>query len=163
MKDSETDASGKTLIVVYSYHHHNTEKIARAMAEELSAEVVQPQTFRPEDVSGYALAGFGAGIDSGRHYAPLLEFVEKLPRSEGRRAFLFSTCGVKGDRKMRNDHAALRNILLSKGFEIVGEFTCTGFNTNSFLKLFGGINRGKPDDGDLADARAFARSLTEKP
>ena len=33
----------KSLIIVYSYHHNNTEKIANVMAEELKAEVKYPK------------------------------------------------------------------------------------------------------------------------
>ena len=29
------------------------------------------------------------------------------------------------------------------------EFGCTGFNTNRFLKYFGGINKGRPNAEDL--------------
>jgi len=39
--------------------------------------------------------------------------------------------------------------------------TCAGFNTNSFLKLLGGVNKGKPDAGDLNRAEEFARNLLE--
>lgn len=36
------------------------------------------------------------------------------------------------------NHSMLREKLQSKGYMIVDEFSCAGFNTNSFLKLFGG-------------------------
>jgi len=41
----------KSLIVVYSYHHHNTEKVARAMAEVLGAEVKAQKDVRPEELA----------------------------------------------------------------------------------------------------------------
>ena len=44
---------------------------------------------------------------------------------------------------------------------IVDEFTCTGFNTNSFLKLFGGINKGRPNADDLKHAEEFAQKLKQ--
>jgi hypothetical protein len=52
-----------------------------------------------------------------------------------------------------------RKKLLVKGCEITGEFNCTGWNTNSFLKLFGGINKGKPNADDLLRANEFAESF----
>ena len=58
-------------------------------------------------------------------------------------------------------HAALREMLSSKGYAIIGEFSCAGFNTNSFLKLFGGLNKGRPNAEDLGDAEGFARKLKE--
>jgi flavodoxin len=42
---------------------------------------------------------------------------------------------------------------------VVDEFNCKGFNTNSFLKLFGGINKGRPNDEDLRKAAEFASKL----
>ena len=39
--------------------------------------------------------------------------------------------------------------LESKGYKVVDEFQCKGFNTNSFLKLFGGMNKGRPNASDL--------------
>jgi Flavodoxins len=59
----------KSLIVVYSYHHKNTQKIADAIAEVLGAEVKSPQDAVPEEIQSYDLVGFGSGIDSGKHYA----------------------------------------------------------------------------------------------
>jgi hypothetical protein len=38
----------------------------------------------------------------------------------------------------------------------------TGFGSNSFLKLFSGLNKGKPNAEDPADSEEFARALKEK-
>jgi len=59
----------------------------------------------------------------------------------------------------RKNHATLREKLFARGREIVGEFGSLGFNDNSFLKLFGGINKGRPNADDLANATSFARGL----
>ena len=53
----------------------------------------------------------------------------------------------------------MREKLQSKGFTIIGEFSCKGYNTNSFLQYFGGMNKGKPDSTDLKNAREFAIQL----
>ena len=42
---------------------------------------------------------------------------------------------------------------------IVDEFTCAGFNTNSFIKLVGGMNKGRPNAQDLKNAEEFAQNL----
>lgn len=39
---------------------------------------------------------------------------------------------------------------------------CAGFNDNSFLKFFGGMNRGKPYARDIGQARAFAEELKQR-
>ncbi len=151
----------KTIIVVYSYHHKNTEKIAHAMAGKLNAVVQYPQSVNPDELQAYDLIGFGAGIDSGKHYAPILQFAETLPAVKDKKAFIFSTSGLGGKKKMFRDHKALRNILTAKGYCVVDEFSCVGLNTNSFLKHFGGINKDRPNAEDLRNAADFSEKIIQ--
>jgi flavodoxin len=151
----------KSLIVVFSYHHKNTQKVAEVMAKMLDAQVKSPQQTNPEELNQYDLIGFGAGIDSGKHYRELLDFADALPQVSNKKAFIFSTSGITGEKKLAKDHLALREKLQSKGYLIVDEFQCKGFNTNSFLKYFGGINKGRPNSEDLKDSEAFAEKLKD--
>jgi len=152
----------KSLIVVYSYHHKNTQKVAEVMAKVLDAQVKSPQETGSDELKKYDLIGFGAGIDSDKHYRELLDFADGLPQVTDEKAFIFSTSGVTGEKKLAKDHLALREKLQSKGYLIVDEFQCKGFNTNSFLKYFGGINKGSPNDEDLKQAEEFAQNLKKK-
>jgi flavodoxin len=160
------DASLKCLIVVFSYHHGNTEKIARAMADVLGAEVVIPQQVFPERLKEYDLIGFGSGIYDGTFGPPMLALADRLSFIAGKKCFLFSTYGAPGfavDREFtQKNHAGMREKLAMKGYTVIGEFGCAGWNTNSFLKYFGGINKGRPDARDCADAESFARRMVEK-
>ena len=149
----------KSLIVVFSYHHKNTQKVAEVMAKVLDAKVKSPQETGSDELKKYDLIGFGAGIDSGKHYRELLDFADALPQVTDEKAFIFSTSGVTGEKKLVKDHSALRGKLQSKGYLIVDEFQCKGFNTNSFLKYFGGINKGRPNSEDLKHAEEFAQNL----
>jgi flavodoxin len=153
------DGNSNTLIILFSYHHNNTEKIARAIAKVLDARIVNPQQADPRDLQDYDIIGFGAGIDSGRHYKPLLDFANEIQQVDNKHAFIFSTAGVTGEKKLAKDHSALRGKLEAKGYRIMDEFQCKGFNTNSFLKHFGGINKGRPNADDLKRAEEFARNL----
>jgi flavodoxin len=152
----------KSLLVVYSYHHMNTEKVAKVFAQVLDAPIKTPQQADPKEPQEYDLVGFGAGIDSAKHYRPLLDFAEKLPEVEGKKAFIFSTAALSSDKKRGKDHSFLREKLESKGYVIVDEFQCKGFNTNSFMKYFGGMNRGRPNAKDLKKAEEFAQNLKQK-
>jgi flavodoxin len=58
----------KTLIVVYSYHHNNTQKVAEVFAKVLDAQIETPQQINPEELQDYDLVGFGSGIDTGKNY-----------------------------------------------------------------------------------------------
>ena len=58
----------KTLLILYSYHHMNTEKVAKVFAKVLDAQILMPQQVNPEELQEYDFIGFGSGIDSGKHY-----------------------------------------------------------------------------------------------
>jgi flavodoxin len=157
----------KSLIVVFSYHHKNTQKVAEVMAKVLDAQVKSPQQTVPDELGQYELVGFGSGIDSGRHYKELLDFANNLPQVTNKKAFVFSTSGMpigsSGQQRLeeytRKCHTTLKETLQSKGYRIVDEFGCAGFNTNKFLKWFGGINKGRPNAEDLKHAEEFALKL----
>lgn len=149
----------KSLLVLFSYHHNNTEKIASVFAKVLDAEIKTPRQVNPEDLQEYNLVGFGSGIYGEKHHRTLLDLADKLPEVTDRRAFIFSTSAIMGKDKVAKDHLTLREILQSKGYVIVDEFACKGFNTNSFLKYVGGMNRGRPNAEDLKHAEMFAKSL----
>jgi flavodoxin len=147
----------KTFIVCFSYHHKNTEKIASVFAKTLDAEVKIPGEVSPQGVSEYDLIGFGSGISFGKHYKVLIDFAEKLPSVTKKKAFIFSTSGQTT--KTSKFHQKLRGLLQSKGFDIVGEFNCAGFDTYGVLKIVGGIQKGHPDEADLKRAETFAKGL----
>lgn len=153
--------SNRSLIIVYSYHHKNTQKVADAIAAVLGAEVKRPQEIAPEELNGYDCIGFGSGIDSGKHYQPMLELADALPACARQKAFIFSTSAIFSEKKKVSDHESLREKLLSKGFSIIDEFSCKGFNTNSFLKYFGGMNKGRPNEEDLQAAKEFGLNLKQ--
>ena len=152
----------KSLLVVYSYHHMNTEKVAKIMAQILDAQIKTPQQTDPIELEEYDLVGFGAGIDSAKHYKPVLDFADKLPKTSNKKVFIFSTAALTSDKKRDKDHCALREKLESKCYTVVDEFQCKGFNTNSFIKFFGGMNRGRPNAKDLKKAETFAHKLKER-
>ena len=63
----ENNGKMKALLVLFSYHHKNTEKIAKTLARVLNAQIKTPEQVDPEKLKQYDLVGFGAGIDSGKH------------------------------------------------------------------------------------------------
>jgi len=161
----------KSLLVLFSIHHNNTEKIANVFAKVLDAQIKTPKQINPEELQEYDLIGFGSGIYSAKHHKLLLDLADKLPQVTNWKAFIFSTCGAPMNlmerdkaeftRYVDENHSSLREKLQSKGYMIVDEFSCAGFNTNSFLKLFGGINKGRPNAEDLKHAEEFAQNLKQ--
>ena len=150
------------LLVLYSYHHNNTEKIAKVFAKVLDANIIMPQQINPKDLQEHTLLGFGSGIYGAKHHKSLLDFADRLSKVINQNSFIFSTSALTGETKMAKDHSSLREKLQSKGYIIVDEFQCKGFNTNSFMKFFGGMNKGRPNAEDFEHAEEFARSLKQR-
>ncbi len=149
----------KTLIIYMSIHHGNTEKIARTIAAVLDADIVEAVNVDTGNLEEYDLIGFGSGIYGWKHHKSLLNLIDRLPNTS-RGAFIYSTRGnLIRLVPLENHHKDVRNSLLEKGFEIMGEFSCLGFDTSGPLRLVGGKNRGRPDERDLDDAREFAAGL----
>ena len=156
----------KSLIILFSYHHWNTAKLADVFARVLDAQIIKPQEVKPEQLREYDLVGFGSGIYDSKHHQSLLDLSDRLPRVTNKKAFIFSTCGVPaiGMNKeyLEKNHALLKEKLESKGYVIMDEFSCIGLNTNSFLRFTGGMNKGRPNAEDLKNAEEFAESLKRK-
>jgi flavodoxin len=149
----------KCLMVLLSYHHNNTEKIANVFADVLDAQVKTPQQVNPEELQEYSLVGLGSGIYGAKHHEALLDLADELPQVTDRKAFIFSTSSDL--EPLAKNHSRLREKLQSKGYVIVDEFSCAGWNTNSFSRFFGGINRGRPNAEDLKNAEEFAQNLKQ--
>jgi flavodoxin len=148
----------KTAIIYKSIHHGNTKKIAEVMADTLEADLFDLKDVNQSIIGEYDLIGFGSGKYFLRPHKKLRKFVEGLNDVEGKKAFVFST---SGDGKPMG---WLEKRLSSKGFNVLGEFYCEGFDTYAFAKIIhrGGLNKGKPNEADFENARNFVKNLKEK-
>jgi len=151
----------RSSVIVISIHHNNTVKIGNAIAKVLDAQIKNPQDVKPDELADYDIVGFGSGIYSSKHHVSLLNLADNLPQVSNKKAFLFSTGGITSEKKAIKDHSKLREKLESKGYIIVDNFQCKGFNTNSFLKYFGGMNKDRPNIQDIKNAEEFAEKLKQ--
>jgi flavodoxin len=149
----------KALIIYISVHHGNTEKVAKVMANILDATLLQVKQADANMLEQYDLIGFGSGIYFGKHHESLLDFVDKLPVLTNKKAFIFSTSGLRKIPFVHNFDKPLRKKLQRKGFDIIGEFSCRGLDTYRATKLVGGVNKGRPNADDLRQAEDFASGL----
>jgi flavodoxin len=157
----------KSRAIIFLYSHGNTQKIADAIAAKINAPILMIEAINTDaaffsHLDEYELIGFGSGIDSGKHFQILLDFADKLPSVENKKAFIFSTSGHYREEKMMEDHETLKKILQDKGFVTTLDFSCPGHNTNSILKLFGGMNKDRPNADDLRNAELFAEELLSR-
>lgn len=157
----------KILIICESIHHGNTRKLAEVMAAVLGAEIKKASEVKEGEINNYDLVGFGSGIYDDKLHVQILRLVDRLPQQNNKKAFIFSTSGVPvkilGQKFFNNYtkkcHNNFAEKITAKGFSVVGDFSRPGFNTNAFLKYFGGLNKNRPDQKDFEDAKAFAIKL----
>jgi len=156
------DARSHRLLVRTSVHHGNTARVATAMADVLGAECLAPEDCPSNRLATCQLLGIGSGIYYGRMHDAIWRWVRDLPErfGTGPAVFIFSTSGLPI--LSRFWHHPLRTAIHRKGFRVIGEFACRGFDTWGPLWLAGGLNRCHPDERDLQRAREFARCLAEQ-
>lgn len=143
----------KTLIIYYSQHHKNTKKLVDAVVECGDVDVVRATEEIP-DISRYELIGFASGIYYGR-FAKQVTEKAATHNIAGKKVFLMYTCGVRR-KKYGLD---IKEIIVKKGAQLVGEFCCRGYDTFGPFKIIGGIAKGKPGNSDLAAVKSFYSSI----
>ena len=147
----------KILTVVDSTHLGNTMKIAEAMAEAADVKITTVDKAAEYCFGDFDLVGYGSGIYFGKHSKKLMELVEKQD-SEKANVFVFSTSGT-GNVK---NNGALEELLKSKNKAVLGSFCCKGHDKFAMFKLVGGLNKGRPDDSDLENARQFIMDVVKR-
>lgn len=148
----------KVLITYNSVHRGNTEKVAKAMADAIGADILKYDEVDGYNILDYDLVGFDSGIYYGKANKDMIEFIDSLPPTKNRKAFIFTTSG-KGN---PNYSSSLAKRVSETGFEVIGEFTCKAFDVWGPLKLIGGINKGRPNTDDLKAAEIFVEGLIEE-
>ncbi|MDR0629418.1 MAG: hypothetical protein LBG24_07270 [Treponema sp.] len=97
--------ANKSIVFLYSYHHKNTQKIANAIAEKINATIVEiDNNTNLVELGNYDLVGFGSGINSGKHYSQLLNYIEKIPNVQNKKAFIFSTSGIYTEKNVKRSY-----------------------------------------------------------
>ena len=153
----------KTLII-YSSVHGNTEKIAKAIAEVMNAELKKVDDAIADDIKNYDLIGFGSGIYYGRHHKNLLKFAENA-NGNGKKAFIFSTSSGKKLPIINNFDKALLKKLSKRGFTVIGNFNCRGkkayYNTPGLIirPFCGQKEEDRPNAEDIEKAKKFAENM----
>lgn len=148
----------KALIICQSIHHENTMKVAKVMTKVLGATIKKPTDVEEQDFVNYDIIGFGSWIYNGKHHISLFKLIESIDTQNNKKSFVFSTATIC----YKKMHEPFKQLLIKKWFTVVDEFMCKGFIDYWFLKyFFGGLNKHRPDEQDLAHAKEFALHLKE--
>ena len=142
----------KAVIVYASVHHGNTKKIVDEIANAYEVELVDATQVKEKELSGYDVIGFASGIYFGKFHRAVLDFASaNLPKDKK----VFLTCTYGGNAALRS----VETILEEKHADLIGTFSCKGYDTFGPFKLVGGIGKGRPNAKDLAAAVDFYRGL----
>lgn len=148
----------KAIIIYVSFYQGNTLKVAQSMAKELSATLVTTREAENIDLSAYDLIGLGSGINFARHHCKLISFAE-THEFKNRNVFIFST---RCRPFLGKYHQALKRILSDKGGNLVGEFSCKGFDRTGPWVTMNGYNKARPNEKDIFKAKLFAGNMIRR-
>ncbi len=145
----------KTAILYASPHHHNTEKLVKAIAEKYpDITLIDITKAKMIALANYDLIGITSGIYFGKFHKSLLEFItENLPIRK--KVFLMYTCG--NDNKKYAEE--MKKFLEQKTATVTGIFSCKGYDTYGPFKLVGGLNKHHPDENDIQNAEFYENLL----
>ena len=99
----------KTLIIA------EKNKAAEAIAEAIKAPVFDMTSSEPSDVADFDLLIIGTPVEGFRPAKETVEFVERLSKTEGKKAILFCTYALWKGRTF----GVLKKELSSKGYETI--------------------------------------------
>lgn len=142
----------KTAIVYASVHHGNTKKIVDEIAKNEELDLIDATQIKEKNLSEYDLIGFASCIYFGKFHQSVLDFAS-VNEIEDKKVFLIYTYGGS------EAYKSIEPIIESKGAEIVGKFSCKGYDTFGPFKLIGGVAKGHPNDMDLVAAVDFFENL----
>lgn len=145
----------KCCIAYASTHHGNTKKVVDAIAKEFEVDLIDVTATTQKDLSEYDLIGFASGIYAAQFHAQVKNFAQaNLPKDK--KIFYIMTSAMNKDFSK-----SMESAISGKNANIVGKFSCHGYNTFGPFKLVGGTSKGHPDETDLKNAVEFFRGLVE--
>lgn len=145
----------KILMIISSTHMGNTQKVAEAMAQTVSATIAEIDSISDYDLHDYDIVGFGSGIYFGKHDTKIMNFVNNVCDKKAY-TFVFSTSGSSAFDK---NNKPLVDLLKSKNKVVLGCFGCKGFDKFGPFKLIGGINKGCPNEKHFQEAQQFIKNI----
>lgn len=154
------------VIICESIYHGNTMKLARAFSSQLQCRLITASEALDDDLSHYKIVGLASGIYFTSHHPKIMAIIDQL--NTNHKTFVVST---RGRPYLGDYHAGIKDALVNKGVEIIGEFSTKGYDCTGPFNLIRGGNKGRPNEKDELKAIKFvdkimpeyARDLTAVP
>lgn len=137
--------------VFYHSSTGNTKKLAEAIAESLSVSAQPIEKGKGAGSAPVDLLFIGDGIYFGKPHGDTDAFIESLDPETVKNVAVFASYG--GQEKIG---AELKKSLEDRGLHVLGApFLCKG-------QSWALANRGRPNEEDIAAARAFAKDIASQ-
>ena len=152
----------RTMILYRSKHHGNTKRVVDAIAAAFPGEVdmldvaTVDKKHSQVDLTSYHLIGIASGIYFGEIDRDLARVMQASVRSGD---FVFSLLTYGGASKWYGKD--IDGICRATHANFLAGHGCPGFDTWGPYKLMGGMNKGRPNDEDIADMVAWYGKLVE--
>lgn len=148
----------KTLIIYKSYHHQNTYRLVKHLKDKFGFEIINVDELEKDfNFTRYDVIGLASGIYGFEFHKDILNLV-KSKKIESKKVFLlFTSCMDK-----ESFASSVKKDLIKNGNEILGVYHTKGFCTFGPLKLFGGVNKNKPNETDFASLDLFIEKYINK-
>jgi len=123
--------------VLYFSRTGNTKRMAEAIAEAIRAPVFAIASSEPSVVEDFDLLIVGTPVEGFRPAKDTVEFVERLPQTEGKKAILFCTYALWKGRTF----GVLKKALSSKGYETIFDVSTKGMKPDQPADFSESINK----------------------
>lgn len=144
----------KKAIIYTSYHHNNTVNLLKDAVNELEYDWYN--LLRDKDVkiplNDYETIIFASGIYYSRMHKIMVRFLlENKDELEEKKVLAVITAGKNPSGYAKRVKTHFRNL----GILNIHVFSCLAFDTYGPLKLIGGVNKGRPNKGDVSKLTSF--------
>ncbi|MBL7177134.1 MAG: flavodoxin [Desulfobacteraceae bacterium] len=167
------------VLVTYFSQSGNTEKIARGICEEASqghdAELKKLEDVGAGDVAGYDFIFIGSPLHASNLAGPVKEFLGSIQAGSGQKmaGFITHFAPAYPDQAMDGFTEPIKTACQEKGMEYKGCFDCQGALTESLHEMVKNNQKltdeqwegmvkqmtGRPNEEDVANAKAFAKEV----
>jgi flavodoxin len=101
--------------VLYFSRTGNTKRMAEAIAESTNAPIFGMTSSEPSAIEGFDMLIVGTPVEGFSPAKETVAFLERLPKTEGKKAILFCTCALWKGRTF----GVLKKTLSNRGYDTV--------------------------------------------